>query len=119
MSASPRRGGAPHGALVINGHKGGTVNQHVRLRPVVLLLLAAVVAVFGLVWAMDAMGSESPAADTSAAAAADGGKVIYRVGWTREPDNLNPFVGYTAPAFEIWYSPTTRSSATTPARSRR
>ena len=94
MSASPRRGGAPHGALVINGHKGGTVNQHVRLRPVVLLLLAAVVAVFGLVWAMDAMGSESPAADTSAAAAADGGKVIYRVGWTREPDNLNPFVGY-------------------------
>ena len=28
---------------------------------------------------------------------------IYKVGWTRQPDNLNPFVGYDAPSFEIWY----------------
>ena len=40
-------------------------------------------------------------AAAGAAAAAD--KVVYRVGWTREPDNLSPFVGYAAPSFEIWY----------------
>jgi peptide/nickel transport system substrate-binding protein len=55
---------------------------------------------------MEAMGSESPAADASASAAApadDSGKVIYKIGWTRQPDNLNPFIGYEAPAFEAWY----------------
>jgi peptide/nickel transport system substrate-binding protein len=78
------------------------VNQHVRVRPFLILVLAAFVCLFGLVWAMEAMGSESPAAGSSApAAGAD--KVVYRVGWTREPDNLSPFVGYAAPAFEIWY----------------
>ena len=44
-------------------------------------------------------GSASPAPGASAAA----GKVVYKVGWTRPPDNLNPFIGYAAPAFEIWY----------------
>ena len=38
-----------------------------------------------------------------AAASADAGKVIYKVGWTRQPDNLNPFIGFESPAFEMWY----------------
>ncbi len=25
-----------------------------------------------------------------------------RVGWVRDPDNLNPFIGYTTEAYEIW-----------------
>ena len=66
-----------------------------------VLLLVAAVAVLGLAWAMEAAGAESasPAADASA----DAGKVIYRLGWTDEPDSLNPFIGYIAEAFEIWY----------------
>jgi peptide/nickel transport system substrate-binding protein len=104
--ALPRCGGAPPGALVIYGHKGGTVNQHVRRHSILVLLLVAVACVFGLAWAMEAVGSESPAADASASAAAsstDAGKVVYKVGWTRQPDNLSPFIGFEAPAFEMWY----------------
>ena len=79
----------------------GIVNQKRRLRPVLVLLLVAAVAVLGLAWAMEAAGAESasPAADASA----DAGKVIYKVGWTRQPDNLNPFIGFESPAFEMWY----------------
>ncbi len=89
------------------------MKQQQRLvRPVLVLLLAAAVLVFGLAWAMDAAGaaSESPtptlygdSASPAAGASAAAGKVVYKVGWTREPDNLSPFVGYAAPSFEIWY----------------
>ena len=85
------------------------MNQKRRLRPVLVLFLVAAVAVLGLAWAMEAAGaSESPApvsagSASPAPASAAAGKVVYRVGWTRQPDNLNPFVGYESPAFEIWY----------------
>jgi len=83
------------------------VSQHLRLRSVLILLLAAVVCVFGLVWAMEASADKEEGTQESASPSAvplgDGGKVIYRVGWNGEPDNINPFIGYTAPAFEIWY----------------
>ena len=81
----------------IERSKGEIVHQQRRLRPLLVLLLVAAVAVLGLAWAMEAAGSES------ASPAADAGKVIYRVGWNGEPDNINPFIGYTTPAFEIWY----------------
>ncbi len=82
------------------------MNQHLRLRPVLILLLVAVACTFGLAWAMSASASSSSspaAASPAASSAADNGQVTYRVGWTREPDNLSPFVGYAAPSFEIWY----------------
>ena len=52
----------------------GIVNQHVRLRPVLILLMAAVVCVAGLAWVMDAKGaaSASPAASAAAASPAAG-----------------------------------------------
>jgi peptide/nickel transport system substrate-binding protein len=83
------------------GSKGGIVNHTRRIRPIIVLLVAAAVAVLGLAWAMEAAGAESasPAAGASAAA----GKVVYKVGWTRQPDNLNPFIGFESPAFEMWY----------------
>ena len=59
--------------------------------------------VVGLTWAMSASAESSSPSAAASAPAADAGKVVYRVGWTREPDNLSPFVGYAAPAFEIWY----------------
>jgi peptide/nickel transport system substrate-binding protein len=62
------------------------------------LLLAALtcVLVVGLVWgiagALGASSSPSPAGD----------KVVLKIGWVNEPDNLNPFIGYESSAFEIW-----------------
>ena len=29
--------------------------------------------------------------------------MIYQVGWTGDVDNLNPFIGFTSPSFEVWY----------------
>ena len=81
------------------------MNQYVRLRPVLIVLLVVVVCVTGLAWAMDATGasSASPTPSLWRVPAADAGKVVYKVGWTRQPDNLNPFIGFEAPAFEMWY----------------
>ena len=78
------------------------MNQQRRLRPLLVLLLVAAVAVLGLAWAMEAAGA-ARAPSPAAGASADGGKVIYKVGWTRQPDNLNPFIGFESPAFEMWY----------------
>jgi len=75
----------------------------------ILILAAAAVLALGLAGglaAAAASGSSSPSPDAvgaSPAASPDSGKVTYKVGWTREPDNLSPFIGYSAPAFEIWY----------------
>ncbi len=73
--------------------------RHRRTPLVIILVLLAALAVSLIA------GLASAAAEDSAspAAAADGGKVIYRVGWTGDADNLNPFIGYVSPSFEIWY----------------
>ena len=62
------------------------------------LLAAAVVALLaiGLLWgiagAMASSDSPSP----------DSGKTILRLGWTNDPDNLNPFIGYESSSYEVW-----------------
>ena len=45
-----------------------------------------------------------PGSATRAAAATPtpGDKVVLRVGWTSDPDNLNPFIGWLSPSFEVW-----------------
>lgn len=60
------------------------------------LLLLAVALVAGLAWGL----GSALAADPSASPAA--GKVVLRVGWTNDPDNLNPFIGAETSAYEIW-----------------
>ena len=70
-------------------------------RRLILLVVVAALVVAAGVLASTVAADESPGATTSASPAS--GKVIYRVGWTRPPDNLSPFIGYAAPAFEIWY----------------
>ncbi|MGZ4199027.1 MAG: ABC transporter substrate-binding protein, partial [Thermoleophilia bacterium] len=61
-----------------------------------LLLLVVVLLAAGLVWglagALAASSSPSPAT----------GNVVLKVGWTSEPDNLNPFVGWATTTYEIW-----------------
>ena len=66
-------------------------------RPRLLLLLLVV----GLLAAGLASGLGSAlAADPSASPAGD--KVVLHVGWTNDPDNLNPFIGAETSAYEIW-----------------
>ena len=64
------------------------------------LFVAAVLAA-GLLWGL---GSALAAAASAAtpAASPSGGKVVLRIGWTNDPDNLNPFVGAETSSFEIW-----------------
>ena len=61
-----------------------------------LVTLVVGLLAIGLLWGIaGAMASsESPAAD--------GGKTILRLGWTNDPDNLNPFIGYESSSYEIW-----------------
>ena len=62
-----------------------------RLLLVVVVLLAAGL-VWGLAGALAASSSPSPAF----------GKAVLKIGWTSEPDNLNPFIGWATTTYEIW-----------------
>ncbi|RPI31027.1 MAG: ABC transporter substrate-binding protein [Actinomycetota bacterium] len=73
--------------------------RHRRTPFVIVLILLAALAVSLIAGLASAAAEES----ASPAAAADGDKVIYRVGWTGDADNLNPFIGYVSPSFEVWY----------------
>jgi len=60
------------------------------------LVVAAVLAggvAWGVVAALASSGSPSPATRT----------VTLHVGWTAEPDNLNPFVGYESSSLQIFH----------------
>jgi peptide/nickel transport system substrate-binding protein len=63
-----------------------------------LWAVAACLAV-GLVGGLSVAVAATPSPSSSAGQA----KLILHVGWTREPDNLNPFVGYSATDYEIWH----------------
>jgi len=64
------------------------------------LLAAAVTGVLalGLIWGL----AGAMASSESPSPAAEGGKTILRLGWTNDPDNLNPFIGYESSSYEIW-----------------
>jgi peptide/nickel transport system substrate-binding protein len=67
------------------------------VRVAVVLAFACLAA--GLAWGLSA----AAAASTSPTPSGGPDKVILRIGWTREPDNLNPFVGVSASCYEIWH----------------
>ena len=61
-----------------------------------ILLLVAVLVAAGLVWGLaSALATSSSPSPTS-------GQVVLRIGWTSEPDNLNPFIGWANVDYEIW-----------------
>jgi peptide/nickel transport system substrate-binding protein len=62
-----------------------------RLLLIVVALLAAGL-VWGLVGAFAASSSPSPSSN----------QVVLKIGWTSEPDNLNPFIGWANTTYEIW-----------------
>ena len=49
----------------------------------------------GLVWRLTSARAESASPSPAA-------EVTLRLGWTSEPDNLNPFIGYADSTYEIW-----------------
>jgi peptide/nickel transport system substrate-binding protein len=70
------------------------MKHHVRIR--LLSLVATVIVVAGLVW-----GLAAATAATSSPSSAPG-KIVLKIGWSSEPDNLNPFIGYANTSYEIW-----------------
>jgi peptide/nickel transport system substrate-binding protein len=63
-----------------------------RLAAIVVVIVLAAGLVWGIAGALASSDSPSPAA----------GKTILRLGWTNDPDNLNPFIGYESSSYEIW-----------------
>jgi len=61
-----------------------------------MVLAAVLLVVGGLAWGLTSSFA------TSAPPSPASGKVILRLGWTSEPDNLNPFIGYADDTYEIW-----------------
>ena len=61
-----------------------------------LLLLVAALLMAGLIWGLAGALAASPSPSPGPH------KVVLRLGWTAEPDNLNPFVGFATTSFEIW-----------------
>ncbi|HJX65174.1 MAG TPA: ABC transporter substrate-binding protein [Polyangia bacterium] len=60
------------------------------------LLILALVLVGGVIWGLGSALAASPAPSSSS------GKVVLKLGWTEEPDNLNVFIGYQDTSYEIW-----------------
>lgn len=72
----------------------GASGRRLRSRPIrrLALIATAGLLVAGLIWGL----AGALAADPSS------GKVsTLRIGWTIEPDNLNPFIGYATSAYEV------------------
>jgi peptide/nickel transport system substrate-binding protein len=70
----------------------GTVRHARRLLLLGLSIFVAASLIWGISGAFAASSSPVPSE-----------KVILRVGWTQEPDNLNPFIGYETSAYEIFH----------------
>jgi len=70
----------------------GTLRQARRLLSLGLSVFVAASLIWGISGALATSSSPAPSE-----------KVILRVGWTQEPDNLNPFIGYETSAYEIFH----------------
>jgi peptide/nickel transport system substrate-binding protein len=81
--------------------------RHRRSLLILVLIALAALAVSLVAGLASATAEDTPSPSASAAGApsvpAEPGKVIYKVGWTGDVDNLNPFIGFTSPSFEVWY----------------
>jgi len=56
----------------------------------------------GIALAACLLTGAATAAAASPSAAASPNKVVLKIGWTVEPDNLNPFIGWQNQDYEIW-----------------
>ena len=67
--------------------------RHARILVLLVVLALAAGLVWGLAGAVAGDSSPSPAGDT----------VMLKVGWTTDPDNLNPFVGIEQSSYELYH----------------
>lgn len=59
-----------------------------------LLVFLAGICILGLAWGVAGARAESSPSPAD--------EVVLRIGWTQEPDNLNPFVGWSMTNPEVW-----------------
>ncbi len=71
-----------------------------RSRRALLLLFTCALAVAILAAVLGAAAALGQ--DETASPAADGGKVVLKIGWTGEVDNLNPFIGWTNNVYQVF-----------------
>ena len=62
----------------------------------------ALVAAVAVVAAATLVAGLAPARADSPAPSASPGTLALRIGWTSQPDNLNPFIGWQNVTYEIW-----------------
>jgi len=68
--------------------------MHLATRTKLLLIVAALL--------MGALIGPGGGALASGSSPSPAGTVTMRMGWTSDPDNLNPFVGWASASFEVW-----------------
>ena len=71
----------------------------IRPRPQLALALLAALLACGLAFGAVSAAADDPASPAASPAAA----TVLHVGWTAEPDNLNPMIGYETSALEIFH----------------
>ena len=62
------------------------------------ILLGAVVAAVALLAVPQGAGADTTPTPQATAATGGSGKLVLDTGWLEDPDNLNPFIGYTLTA---------------------
>ena len=78
----------------------GSRHARVRFRLALLALAGAALLLAGLGGGLaKALAGEAASPSPSSAA----GKVTLRVGWVNEPDNLNPFIGYSTSSYLVYH----------------
>ena len=78
----------------------GSRHARVRFRLALLALAGAALLLAGLGGGLaKALAGEAASPSPSAAP----GKVTLRVGWVNEPDNLNPFIGYSTSSYLVYH----------------
>jgi peptide/nickel transport system substrate-binding protein len=92
-----RRAAARGGPAVSSAAERITMASRARSSSRWLVLFVVLALAAGLVWGL----AGALASDTSSSPAAD--KVTLNVGWTTDPDNLNPFVGIEQSSYELFH----------------
>ena len=77
---------------------GSAVHGHSARRSVRRAALLAA----SLLLALATLGAAAALGDDGASPSAAGDKLILRVGWTTDPDSLNPFVGIETSSYELF-----------------
>ena len=64
--------------------------------------LRCVLIAAGVLLALASSALAHPAICAAGSASPSPSRTVLRIGWTAEPDNLNPFIGWSQPSYELW-----------------